>query len=257
MNDDKQEKFEYKEEDLIPQITSFADDEGDDDGDAWLMSYADMMTLVACFFILMTAFASYDTKSFSRVAKEVKKHFKGANVQDKEDLSTELISKLEAITQNKEIIKVRSVDNGIEIKFNSAYFFETADASLKSEMESLLSVIVEVIIDTKKDFIVEAHGHTDSRPLKSGRFKNNWELSAARAVSVIKKFDEKKYNQKNLIALGYGASRPEIADRDSSGKIIEENLIKNRRVILLVKEPSEQITLGLGNIYKKNVKAKE
>lgn len=252
MSEESNDKFKYREEDLIPQISSFADDEVDE-GEAWLMSYADMMTLVACFFILMTAFASYDTKSFSKVAKEVKEYFKGANVQNQEDLMTELISKLEAVTQNKEIIKIKSIDNGIEIKFNSAYLFKSADASLKEDMEDLLGVIVDVIINAKSDFIIEAHGHTDSRPLKSGRFKNNWELSAARAVSVIKKFDDKKYNQKRLIAIGYGSSRPEISDRDSSGRVIKENLAKNRRVILLVKEPSEQITLGLGNIYKKDI----
>lgn len=241
----------YDEEDLIPQITTIEDDDSDD-GEAWLISYADMMTLIACFFILMTSFASYDTKSFSKIAREVKEYFKGANVQDNRDLNTELISKLEAITQNKEIFKVRSMDNGIEIKFNSAYLFKTSDAHLKPDMDSLLSVIVDVILDTNTKFIIEAHGHSDSRPLTGGRFDNNWELSAARAVSVIKKFEEKNYASENLMAIGHGSSRPEVIDRDEKGNYIEEALIRNRRVILIVKEPSEEVILGLGNLYKKN-----
>jgi chemotaxis protein MotB len=249
MDNDSQKDINYSEEDLIPMITSM-EDEAADEGEAWLMSYADMMTLIACFFILMTAFASFDTRTFSKVGKEVKKHFQGANAQVTEDYMTELISKLEAVTQNKDIIKIKSIDNGIEIKFNSSYLFNSADSSLKSDMQELLDVIVEVINDTKKPFLIEAHGHTDSRPLKSGRFKNNWELSAARAVSVIKRFELQKFDTKNLIALGYGPSRPEMKDKDKNGKYIKANLAENRRVILLVKEPSDQVILGLGNIYK-------
>ena len=250
MDNDSLKEVSYSEDDLIPQIATL-EEEPADESEAWLMSYADMMTLIACFFILMTSFATFDTQNFSKVGKEIKKHFQGANAQVTEDYMTELISRLEAVTQNKDIIKIKSIDNGIEIKFNSSYLFNSADSSLKTDMESLLDVIVEVINDTKKPFIIEAHGHTDSRPLKSGRFKNNWELSAARAISVIKRFEAQKFETKNLIAIGYGPSRPEMKDKDQNGKYIQENLAENRRVILLVKEPSDQLILGLGNIYKK------
>lgn len=244
--------MQEEDEQLPPLIQSAYDQEEADEGEAWLISYADMMTLVACFFILMTAFASYDTRSFSKVAKEVKKYFRGANVQDKDEELTELITKIRAITQNREIIDIKSIDNGIEIKFNSEYFFKTAEAKLKEDMESLLRVMVEVIKDVNDDFIIEAHGHTDSRPLRSRRFRDNWELSAARSVSVIRVFENNGFAKDQLIAIGYGSSRPEIPDRDESGNFIAKNLSRNRRVILLVKKPSEQLKLGLGHIYQEN-----
>lgn len=250
-NDDENSN---QEEEVEPIPISSVLDIEEDDGEAWLMSYADLMTLVACFFILMTAFASFDTKSFSRVAKEVKEYFRGANVQDIEDDMTELISKLDAITQNREVINIRSMDNGIEIKFNSEYFYEPAKAVLKPDMESLLTVMVEVIKDTGEEYIIEAHGHTDSRPLKGGRFKNNWELSAARAISVVKLFSKLGYQENYLVASGYGATRPEVKETDANGKLIAQNMSRNRRVILLVKKPSEEFLLGLGKIYRKEAK---
>lgn len=228
-------------------INTIADDDGDD-SEGWLISYADMMTLIACFFILMTTFANYDPKTFEVVAKEVRKHFKGANLQVEEDLNTELIAKLEAITQNKELVEIKSIFNGVKIKFNSEYLYDSASDILKDDVEKLIQIMAAVIKDTNEEYLVEAHGHTDSRPVVSKGFRDNWELSSARALSVIRVFAKKGFKKSNLIAIGYGDSRPEVNDKNKQGQFIEENLKKNRRVILLVKKPSKKISLGLGEI---------
>lgn len=231
----------------IRPMSTIDDDDGDD-SEGWLISYADMMTLIACFFILMTTFANYDPKTFEVVAKEVRKHFKGANLQIEEDLNTELIAKLEAITQNKELVEIKSIFNGIQIKFNSEYLYDSASDILKADVEKLIQIMAAVIKDTNEEYLVEAHGHTDSRPVVSKGFRDNWELSSARALSVIRVFAKEGFKKSNLIAIGYGDSRPEVDDKNKQGQFIEENLKKNRRVILLVKKPSKKISLGLGEI---------
>lgn len=223
-------------------------EEDEDDGEGWLISYADMMTLIACFFILMTTFANYDPKTFEVVAKEIKKHFKGADLQVEEDLNTELITKLEAITQNKDLVKIKSMFNGIEIKFNAEYLYDTASDLLRDDVKEMVALMAEVIKDSEKNFLIEAHGHTDSRPVISKGFRDNWELSSARALSIIRVFEKIGFEKNRLIAIGYGDSRPEVKDKDEKGLYIEKNLKQNRRVILLVKNPSKEITLGLGNI---------
>jgi chemotaxis protein MotB len=251
LNDDQE--VDIKKVSEVKNISFATDDEGSDDGDAWLISYADMMTLVACFFILMMAFANFDQPTFKRVAKHVEKHFKGANLQVEKDENTELAARIQSISQLTEQVKVLAHPDGLEIEFNSGFLFDSGEANIKTKAVELLRLLTEVISSKKNKYFVEVHGHTDSQPLsKVRRFNDNWELSAARAASVVRELIGLGFSPKTLNAIGHADSVPLEVEVDEKGQYIPENMAKNRRVVIFIKDRYEAEKMGLGLTFEKN-----
>jgi chemotaxis protein MotB len=252
---EEQDESEVKKASLVKRISFTADDEAPDEGEAWLISYADMMTLVACFFILMMAFANFDQPTFKRVARQVEKHFKGANLQVEPDENTELAAKIQSISQLTEQLEVQVHPDGLEVKFNSGFLFDSGESQLKLGAVELLQLVTEIISVKKSRYFVEVHGHTDSTPLsKTRRYIDNWDLSAARAASVVRELVFMGFSPKVLNAIGHADSVPEAPERDENGQQIPANMAKNRRVILFIRDLYESEKVGLGLTFEKNKK---
>ncbi len=139
---------------------------------------------------------------------------------------SEFFDKLQAIVQDKKGIRIV----GDRFVFQSELFFESASDELSSEgkvqVSELANVVKEIAekIPEKINWILRVDGHTDQRPITSSKFASNWELSAARAISVVKHLIKEGIPAKNLVAAGFGENQP-IA----FGKALED-LAKNRRI---------------------------
>lgn len=95
--------------------------------------------------------------------------------------------------------------------------------------------MIRVIVERGAKFKVRIEGHTDDVPIsKKSKFKSNWELSGARAAHIAALFDQMGFSKSNLIAVGFGDSRPLNLYRSPSGEIDFEAQRKNRRVVLTV-----------------------
>jgi chemotaxis protein MotB len=109
-------------------------------------------------------------------------------------------------------------------------FFPLGSADLTSSARDALKRLVTPLKNFPNDIIIE--GHTDNIPIHGGRYPSNWELSVARAVSVIDFFTERGIAQKKLVAGGYGEYHP-LHPNDS-----DENRAKNRRIeITILRQP--------------------
>ncbi|MBL6990182.1 MAG: OmpA family protein [Bacteriovoracaceae bacterium] len=229
-----------------------------DESDAWLISYADIMTLLCCFFILMMVFANFDEPTYQRIAKEVSKYFRGANVEEREDQMTAMMTELIAVSKEENEFEVKRKNyEEITVTLKNSALFDSGKATLRPEADVLLNKLISTVLAKTKDSSIIIEGHTDSVPIgESGGLKeyfpSNWELSAARAANVARKFSEAGYNSKKLRAIGYGKSRPLLPNMDKQGKRIEENMSKNRRVIIsIVQPPPKGYKLGFGLIFNK------
>lgn len=135
---------------------------------------------------------------------------------------SEFFDKLQNIVKDKKGIKIV----GDRFIFQSELFFETASVELSSEgetqMQELATVIKEIAkkIPKKIKWILRVDGHTDNRPISSGQFASNWELSAARAIAVVKNLIKNGVEPEHLVAAGFGEFQP----------ISTEDLAKNRRI---------------------------
>lgn len=204
-----------------------------EESELWLVSYADMMTLLACFFIILVSFSKIDAGEFEKMKKEVTKVFGGEYTKPFEDISTSLKKVVEEKHLSDQVFITENED-GVQITFRGALFFDSGSAELKTEARDLLSPLVATITDTAQGFGLIIEGHTDSQPIYSKVFPSNWELSSFRASTVLRYFLEKGFNPDMIKSIGYGDRRPVVPNQDKNGSPLPENQSQNRRVVIKI-----------------------
>lgn len=203
----------------------------------WLVSYADMMTLLFGFFVLMYSMSRFDNSKFDLVRKEIAQYF-GGNVKTE---SAVLLAEQKLIN----ILKGSGEMNGVEIsrgpeenqlllKFDGEVLFESGAIEVKDQAKPILRKAVSALRSVGSLSKINIEGHTDNDPIQSGYVKSNWELSSLRAGSVVRYFEESGLDSKLMSAVGYGSSRPVAPNEDKTGVDIPANKALNRRVVVAV-----------------------
>ncbi len=224
----------------------------------WLVSYADMMTLLFGFFVLMYTFSRVDTEKFDVVRKELTQYFGGVLKEDarsikmQKSIEEDLLKALQNIRKkdllddglserslSQKLFEVKPDDQGITLKFQSNVLFSSGNANLRPEVLELVKNLGENLKRYPLHRIA-VEGHTDDNPIASATFPSNWELSGARASSVVRGLVGAGISENIFESIGYAATRPEVANRDAEGNRLTENQIKNRRVIIKVQLAPDQ-----------------
>jgi chemotaxis protein MotB len=206
--------------------------------DLWIVPYADFMTVLMIFFLLMFAFAfaAKTDKRFEKIISTLQQEMGGT-------LNKELVEKMieqERTEQTvshfddmiaklnlKNFITVNSNTENIKILFANPVLFDIGKTELKPQSRTLLHEVSEIFLKGMDNEIV-VEGHTDNVPMSGrGKIKSNWELSIARAMGVIKYFvDQEKLDPKRFASAGYGEFRPMFPNTS------EYNRAQNRRIEL-------------------------
>ncbi len=199
---------------------------------SWVIPYANLMTVLMIFFLMLYAYAtiggktqSQYEKAMARISKEMggdESHLKRIIEQEKETAAAE---KMADFIKQKELSKYADIEinaQRVKIMLSNPVLFDIGSSVLKKESVDTLKEIAALIKGMDSDVVVE--GHTDNIPIAGGKYRSNFELSAARAFSVIKHFIEEGIDQKKFTAFGYGEHRP-LYPNDT-----EENRAKNRRI---------------------------
>jgi chemotaxis protein MotB len=138
----------------------------------------------------------------------------------------DLFDKLRALV-DAGTIEVEFRKGRLVVKLSSAILFDSAKSTLKEEGEAALAKLVPALKSVgKREFLVA--GHTDNVPIKTARFKSNWELSTARGVSVVKFLVESGYPANQVGAAGFGENDP-VADNSTP-----DGQAKNRRIEIVL-----------------------
>lgn len=174
-------------------------------------------------------------RALSSVGKKDEVLRQKADVVLKKFADDETQNKLERLLQKGDLKKYSTLEvneSQIRLILNTPVLFDSGRAQIKKETKRLLDELARTLAITDDKVIIE--GHTDNIPIKSARFRSNWELSARRAVNVINYFVDKGFSPKRFIAAGYGEYFP----RFSNDIPIQRR--KNRRIeIVLLKEEIE------------------
>ena len=144
----------------------------------------------------------------------------------------ELEKRLQDEINNKQV-KVEMQNKGLVITFVSEVLFDSGKAKLRKDSYLKLDKVADVLNTTVADLNVGIEGHTDNRPIKRSGWKSNWELSTARALSVLHYLSEKNVAEPRLAAIGYGEYKP-VASNDT-----REGRQKNRRVEIVILPKTE------------------
>ena len=196
--------------------------------DRWLISYADLVTLLLALFIVMYAAADHDR------AKKIAESFNGQNSgdgvlpandgeKDKNSLTEKILLDNPVLLQKT---KIRQSERGLIVSLSEAGFFAPGDNAISSEAENVIKTLADSLQSNQVPIRIE--GHTYSTPISTARYSSNWELSTARASSVLQEFVKKGIAPERLSAAGYGGFQP-VADNASP-----EGRAQNRRVDVVI-----------------------
>ncbi|MDA0655399.1 MAG: OmpA family protein [Proteobacteria bacterium] len=204
--------------------------------DDWLITYADAITLLLAFFVILISFSKVDVQTFEKVAAEIKKEIRKEEKLDRPIFS--LFNNLSSVIDGspsliKENADVTFDERGVVLEFTGKAFFKSGSAVLLPEAKQVLATIAgEMKVATYEDYFINVEGHTDNIPIKTARFPSNWELSASRASSVVRYFIALSLNPSRLRASGYADTKPKLPNSDLTGNVLKENQAANRRVVL-------------------------
>lgn len=213
----------------------------------WLVSYADMMTLLFGFFVLMYSMTQFDNRKFELVSKEIAKYF-GGNIQANGALllvEQKIINILKGSGDMNGVEVSKGHDDTIVLNFNGDLLFESGAIEVSEAAKPLLRRAIGSLKSVGKIEQIMVEGHTDADPVSSGMIKSNWELSALRAGSVVRYFELNGVDSNILSAVGMGSSKPLVPHFDAQGVAIPENKAKNRRVSLTVKLADPEAAMKL------------
>lgn len=225
--------------------------------DDWLMTYADMITLLLCFFAVFIAIAVPDERKFEEAKEKVVEQFSGGDsakmkgqyalpLSEKDtpvssdDLYEALPSIVDRFPENKDV-EVQKGDRITTIEMNSAPFFPKGAANLSEEGVKVLAELQPSLMSEEyKDYTISVEGYTDDNPIKTAQFPSNWELSSARAASVVRSLIDLGVPANRLRAVGFAESNPKVPNRDERGEVIPENQAQNRRVVIRLEKIVKQ-----------------
>ena len=224
---------------------------------AWLLTYADLITLILVFFVLLFALSKTqveyitDTlKSFEiTIGTETPKKslfdiIKKGSLGERKMLDQ--LTGMREVNVFKEItsfISKRDLNENVEaelkegrifLRVEGKVLFDSGSADLIPEANLILSDIVE-IVKNNPQYDIDVQGHTDNRPITTARFASNWELSAIRATIVLRYLIEEMVSEDRLTAAGFADLRP-VASNDTP-----EGRRKNRRVEFVLKEKNDPL----------------
>ncbi len=213
--------------------------------DGWMDTFADTMTLLLTFFILLYSISAVDSEKLKELSQALQYSLTGDSsvkeLQSIDDLKIEieegtkyedLAAKLNKIIEENSLtdeIKIREEDRGIVLEVDESILFDSGKAEIKEDSIHVLDTVAKIIQETDNEIVAE--GNTDNVPVSNAKYKSNWELSTERSLSIVRYLIENKNINPNRISLkGYGEYNP-IVPNDS-----DENRAKNRRVDILVVE---------------------
>ncbi|NEX62671.1 flagellar motor protein MotD [Noviherbaspirillum galbum] len=223
----------------------------------WLISYADFITLLFAFFVVMYALSSINEGKYKMLSNSLINAFGSAPAgavprgdgQPKEapgplpahrprtgEISRQEREKMNNVARDilqvlaplvkQGKVKITQTVRGVSVDINASVLFAPGDATLSGESSQALKAVAAVL--KADDHAIQVEGHTDSTPIRNASFPSNWELSSVRASSVVRLMEENGIAQPRLTAVGYGPTRP-VSTNDTA-----EGRLSNRRVSITI-----------------------
>jgi chemotaxis protein MotB len=220
---------------------------------AWLAAFGDLMSLLLCFFVLLLSMSSMDAKKISEAIGSLsgamsvleggtkteisKKRIQESTPIESQEETSEMVNRVQqAASDANEMmeqsqgptISVEEAQEGFVIELPAALLFKSGSATIENEDAILfLKRIALIIEELPKDMEVSVQGHTDNQgPGSNSPFKDNWELSTARALSVLHELLLDGVDPKRMSAAGFAEYKPVATNATATGRE------KNRRVEL-------------------------
>ncbi len=230
----------------------------------WLVSYADFITLLFAFFVVMYSISSVNEGKYRVMSDALVSAFKEPPTTEKliemqtkhpeiltgtgqpigksvlhpgaaaeREKATESMKKvaknvlqaMQPLIDNGKV-RVTQSPRGITVEINASVLFKSGEAVLQPQSTEALAAVAQVL--NQVDNPIQVEGHTDNIPINIPNFPSNWELSSSRAGSVVRLFTERGVPVARMVAIGYADNRPVDTNATPDGRS------RNRRVNVLI-----------------------
>ncbi len=237
-----------------------------DNNERWMVSYADFITLLFAFFVVMYGISSVNEGKYKVFSVAVNQAFGSngktgegsaihlseqeiffkslvdrrnarlAEMQRKQNERMQNLAKILNETMAKFVkngqMNVSQTGRGVELEINASALFNQGEADIQPEARKTLADAAKVLAEN--EFSIEVVGHTDNAPISTARYPSNWELSSARASSVVRLFIDQGIASKRLKAVGEADNFPVLPNDTPEGRA------RNRRVTITVLNPEPE-----------------
>lgn len=195
--------------------------------EGWLLSYADLITNLLLFFVLMLTAANISKGRMQQIAKSIS----GAESPSSlESIRKEVDAQI-AAQQLQELVRTQVTNDGLEMSLNSGLVFDSGQALVRPAMEETLASMLKVLARYSQKYAFAVEGHTDSVPINGGIFPSNWELSSARAIVVRQRLENLGIPKERIRVEGYADTRP-LPEAELEGLVPAARLARHRRVVV-------------------------
>lgn len=253
----------------------YLDQRQSDSHERWLVSYADFITLLFAFFVVMYALSTVSEGKYRVLSDSLLNAFNSRSAgpapsalapqelpprriirpvappaqklgdvrrerqrEQMRGIAQDILKVLGPLVRDGQV-KVTQSNRGISVEINASVLFDSAQAQLRAESGRALRQVARVLASVEQGIQVE--GYADDAPISTAQFPSNWELSAARASSVVRLFIDNGVAPERLSVIGYGPNRA-VADNATP-----EGRARNRRVtvMILAEAPGKVIDIPL------------
>ena len=203
----------------------------------WLVTYADLFTILVAFFTLIVASSDIDERKFEAVRESFSSAFKNDESQVKKEIvnKKKIKEQIEKYITENNLEKTIILDEnkrGLKMTFPSNAFFAIGSADIQETSKEILLNILNILNEIEyKSYKIAVEGHTDDVPINTEKFPSNWELSSARGGSVVNFMTSHNFDKYKIKVSGYADTRPvEVVSENmtDSEKYIARS--KNRRI---------------------------
>jgi len=207
--------------------------------DAWLISYADLITLLFMVFVILVSITSAKPNHSSVATRGEPEHPYLQHRSGSLELGTpfdeayRIIAGIVATHQADQSIALEKTDHSVIIDLSVTKFFEQGSADIPLGQLPLLQLIANALkTHMVANSIIEVEGHTDDAPPIGSPFANDWELSSMRAARIASQLAQAGIDPTSLRATGYAGNHPLVPNKDLAGHDIAKNHERNQRMII-------------------------
>lgn len=210
--------------------------------DAWLISYADMITLL--FIVVVIAIPVSMKKQITNPEAprgepehpyHIDDHTGLLAVNTIYDEAYRALAGIILNNQADEDISVDKTETSMWLDISVPFIFEDGSARMREEQADLIKSLIRSLRKTiPAESVIEVEGYTDDTPLQDSKFANNWELSSMQTAKIAGLLIDSGIDERNLHITSYAGNSPIVPNLDEFGRPIDKNRIRNRRIIIKI-----------------------
>ena len=195
--------------------------------ESWLLSYADLITNLLLFFVVLLTAANLNKSRMQQIVKSIS----GAETPHSlESIQREINAQ---ITQRhlEELVRTSLGAEGLELSLNSGLVFDSGRSVLRPEHEQTVTSMLQLLAPYSSKYLFAVEGHTDAIPMVGP--VTNWELSSSRAIAVRQRLEDVGIVKDRIRVEGYADTKP-LPEEELKGLSPEERLARHRRVVVRI-----------------------